>query len=288
MTYIAKAMDKTRRLDGVAARMERASADDASQANAGGPELVVIPGARSGKSPTPLPPMARPGRARKPDESESLESYGAAEESPAMERPWWKEPLLWTAVALGLSAVLFGFLFTPVRSPDPVESMTAMPAAVAPAESAGTSAAEEAPAPVTVSGGRNPVVVRVEIDSGSGEVRFDGGGSVAVTPPAPAAPTPPPVFYDPLPMLELPPPPLFESSDVAPRSSSSSRSSSTPRAASIDDYVLEGVFWTEDSPAAIINDEIVEVGGRVGSLRVIGIERTHVVVELNGRTHDLR
>jgi hypothetical protein len=292
-SYIAKAMDKTRRLDAAADRVERARSDasDDPETSSEGPELVILPGAGVSKSSEVLPPMRRPVLAKGEDSlpSGSLESAEEPEDLGPAARPWWKERLVWTGVALGLSAILLGFLFAPVGPPEleaPPAASSAVSAIVPREADAAPSESDDVPVAVSRSRGGNPVVVRVEIDSGSGEVRLEGAGAIP-NPPVSAEPTPPPVFYDPLPPLELPPPPFYDASDAAPRSSSTP-SFIEPTGASIDDYVLEGIFWTEDNPAAIINDEIVEAGKRVGLLRVVSVERTHVVVELKGRTYDLR
>lgn len=55
----------------------------------------------------------------------------------------------------------------------------------------------------------------------------------------------------------------------------------SPRSA-LANYRLEGLFWSSRKPAAIINDKIVDEGDHVGLLLIKSIQKTHVVVELDG------
>jgi len=43
-------------------------------------------------------------------------------------------------------------------------------------------------------------------------------------------------------------------------------------------FVLNGILWDQDSPMAIINDEIISVGGKVGDATVMLIGKDRVVL----------
>jgi hypothetical protein len=60
-----------------------------------------------------------------------------------------------------------------------------------------------------------------------------------------------------------------------------------PARAVLADYKLDGIFYSND-PACVINDKILEPGQRVNGLTVKKIEKTYVVVEINGQEFDLR
>lgn len=60
-----------------------------------------------------------------------------------------------------------------------------------------------------------------------------------------------------------------------------------PSKSKLEDYKLEGIVWNAKNPAAMINDRIVEEGKKLGSLLVKKIEKTFVVVELDGREYEL-
>lgn len=317
MTYIAKAMNKNHRIENAAERMAR-GAGGKSGGSAGSEAVPATPVAldfSSGRS------AVDPSRSQAPraavmavaalgsrsegleishptDRLGTLESVPEPATSAPTRRVWWKEPVVLAGSALGLSAVLLGFILAPVEEDAPADvSEAAVQSASVPApavvevrpSAAGVevssmpaaAGAATAAATLPASGGGNPVVVRVQIDSGSaGSLQIDSPPPlVADTAPLQPMPT---TYYEPLPTLELPPPPMLDStSDETEGRSQSSRESS-------DDYRLEGIFWTEGNPAAIIDDEIVEPGQRVGRLRVLEIHKDHVVVQLDGRTFEMR
>lgn len=91
-----------------------------------------------------------------------------------------------------------------------------------------------------------------------------------------------------MPQLELPPA-LDYAEPAAGSAYDSSPAPAPARApASIHDYRLEGIFWDDIKPAAIINDDIVEMGDEIDGLRVVRIDRATVTVEYKGREHLLR
>jgi hypothetical protein len=193
---------------------------------------------------------------------------------------------------LGIAALLLGFLISPSDERDAVQAGQNEIALQ-------TLTAAGAPEQVQTSGNK-PVVVRVQIDSGEGgSVAFETD-SKPDSPPArviPAMSTEPvtpaiPQYFEPLQPLELPPPPSMDLTvdDPVPSipRSSSRYETPPPSGDSINDYTLEGIFWSETDPGAIINDEIVSPGSRVDQLRVLEIQKDHVSVQLHGRTYDLR
>ncbi len=50
---------------------------------------------------------------------------------------------------------------------------------------------------------------------------------------------------------------------------------------------LSGILWDETNPTAIINDEIVAVGGEINGKRVVEIKRDKVILEADGQTTEL-
>ncbi len=199
-----------------------------------------------------------------------------------------------------MGALLLGFIFAP-SSDLPVESSYGGTESAGATSTAGertnrgdgSSNAAETRVP---SSSNNPVVVRVQIDSGDGgSVEFESGGmrSASVSPVSPVAPVTPkmPEYFEPLQPLELPPPPSMDLTvdDPVPSIPNRGRYEEPPPSGdAISDYRLEGIFWSPADPGAIINDEIVSPGSRVDQLRVLEIQKDHVLVQLHGRTYDLR
>lgn len=328
MSYIAKAMSKQTGLDAAAGRAEREAhspgeaerpAGDESSEAAGAPaselEFVEIGDDRPNE-----PQILKPGpaarklagmNARPRSEPPELppEMLGTLEAPPPESAPasrgssraWWKEPIVLGGGALGVAALLIGFLFAPDGGPPGSDTPSgAAPMQIAPpaqdnADEGATASAEGADAEAAAgekSSDRKPVVVRVQIDSGDGNnVEFEAGESRSSG--SSSSPPKMPEVYEPLQPLELPPPPVadydYATEDPEPSSSSSgSRYASPPPGDSISDYRLEGIFWSEENPGVIINDEIVDEGERINQLRVVEIHKDFVEVELNGRTYDLR
>ena len=50
---------------------------------------------------------------------------------------------------------------------------------------------------------------------------------------------------------------------------------------------LSGILWDEANPTAIINDEIVAVGGEINGKKVIEIKKDKVILEADGQTTEL-
>ena len=44
------------------------------------------------------------------------------------------------------------------------------------------------------------------------------------------------------------------------------------------EIVLQGIIWDPIKPQALINDQIVEIGGQVGKMRVVDIQSRKVIV----------
>lgn len=322
MTYIAKAMSKQTRLDAAAERVahDPRQGEEADSKRGESDIEFVQGGAARPEEPRILAPGATAktlagmnSRARAESPSLPPEMLGTLESPPPeMEfvdekasRTWWKEPVVIGGGALGFAALMIGFLFAPSGGPVGPDSASGSGAASAqqavaaagastPDETGATTASEAgANDGVVSSSGRKPVVVRVQIDSGDGSsVEFESAESRA---PAPSRSAPAmPEIYEPLQPLELPPPPVAEYTqdytvdDPTPSSSGSRYSAPPPSGDSITDYRLEGIFWSEENPGVIINDEILDEGERIDQLRVRKIYKDYVVVELRGRTYDLR
>lgn len=325
MTYIAKAMSKQTRLDAADERAEREAQarDEASAAPSDAPaaskrgsrDLEFVSGRpERPQDPRPLSPgpaaktlagmnsRARPEPPTLPPEMLGTLESPPPEAVPASRRSgrsWWREPVIIGGGALGIAALLIGFLVAPGGEP-PISdagspAATAVqasgsPAAVAVNQEAADGEFREAAESesVATSSGRKPVVVRVQIDSGDGSsVEFESGETRAAS--APRSAPKPPEIYEPLQPLELPPPPVadYTVEDPVP-SSSGSRYASPPPGDSISDYRLEGIFWSEENPGVIINDEILDEGERLDQLKILKIHKDYVKVQLHGRTYDLR
>ena len=57
----------------------------------------------------------------------------------------------------------------------------------------------------------------------------------------------------------------------------------------LDKIKLEGVFWDEEDPMAIINGQVVRQGTRIGNARVVRINRdSSLVLEIDGTQYTLR
>lgn len=322
MTYIAKAMNKTTRLDA-------GSAHEGAEASGGKPNVVpVTPEAslpveyvdpdRIGN----VPPdkdgrraamaVSGLGRRVRPEASisdfsalgtlESLPPETSEHQAPRASRSWRSQPGVIAGAALGLGALLLGFLFAPGMDGEhenaPLPELQSAPEAGAASGTGAESSAGAGAGALEIkssgaSGATRPVVVRVQIDGGNdGRVEFEGPSAPALVPatPVPTSELPEmPAYFEPLQPLELPPPPVMDPEEE--EETIDSRYAAPPVEVdedSIDDYRLEGIFWDEENPGAIINDTIVERGKRMGSLRVIEIHKTYVTVEFEGRTYDLR
>lgn len=53
------------------------------------------------------------------------------------------------------------------------------------------------------------------------------------------------------------------------------------------DLHLSGILWDEVNPTAIINDEIVAVGGEINGKKVVEIRKDKVILEADGQTTGL-
>ncbi len=325
MTFIAKAMNKQTRLDAETERAARqiesgAAVSDASPKSnpreaAPESEFEFVPihepsspeASEKPSKPSPrdtawrLSPTGSRSRSNAKSEVPKLEFIGTLESIPPeleaeepLKRPWWREPMVIGGGALGLAALLLGFLVSPGN-----RTGTDSAEVVGPNEAAlQTLLTSDAPPEVQASDNK-PVVVRVQIESGDGgSVEFETGGSSAgsmapMTPLSSIEPVTPkmPEYFEPLQPLELPPPPSMDLTvdDPVPSIPNRSRYEEPPPSGdAISDYRLEGIFWSPSDPGAIINDEIVSPGSRVDQLRVLEIQKDHVLVQLHGRTYDLR
>ncbi len=50
---------------------------------------------------------------------------------------------------------------------------------------------------------------------------------------------------------------------------------------------LSGILWDEANPTAIINDEIVAVGGEINGKKIVEIKKDKVILEADGQTTEL-
>lgn len=53
------------------------------------------------------------------------------------------------------------------------------------------------------------------------------------------------------------------------------------------DLHLSGILWDEVNPTAIINDEIVAVGGEINGKKIVEIRKDKVILEADGQTTGL-
>jgi len=53
-------------------------------------------------------------------------------------------------------------------------------------------------------------------------------------------------------------------------------------------YRLSAIIWDDAKPMAVINDDILSVGGKIGELEIKKIWRDHVICGHNGREYILR
>lgn len=50
---------------------------------------------------------------------------------------------------------------------------------------------------------------------------------------------------------------------------------------------LSGIFWDEANPTAIINDQIITVGGEINGKKIVEIRKDKVILEADGQTTEL-
>lgn len=60
-----------------------------------------------------------------------------------------------------------------------------------------------------------------------------------------------------------------------------------PAATSPGGLTLNGILWDERNPCAVLNNQVVEVGDRVGTWEVVAIEKGRVVVSNGAETQTL-
>jgi len=53
------------------------------------------------------------------------------------------------------------------------------------------------------------------------------------------------------------------------------------------DLHLSGILWDEVNPSAIINDQIITVGGEINGKKVVEIKKNKVTLEADGQTAEL-
>ncbi len=66
-----------------------------------------------------------------------------------------------------------------------------------------------------------------------------------------------------------------------------SSGANTPEDIEFEGLVVNGIMWDKDNPLAIINDDVVKVGDKLGDLKVVEITKTSVILEQNGERHTL-
>jgi hypothetical protein len=59
-------------------------------------------------------------------------------------------------------------------------------------------------------------------------------------------------------------------------------------AGGIEGFVLNGIVWDAQNPYAIINDNIVKIGDKIGDMVVVGINEKSVVLEESGKIYTLQ
>lgn len=278
MTFIAKAMNKQTRYEAASERASREAGSDApddapvkEKANAANDVPIFIPirddGSSRSSSNTSSKTSTRPStpsaqvtarklspsrsKTRSKKEVPELEFIGTLESAPpelapvkeTPKRPWWREPMVIGGGALGLVALIMGFVVSPSGDSAGVDT-----AVVGPNEAALNTLLSSPDSSQVQSKGK-PVVVRVEIDSGDGgSVEFESSGSsnasraakVMEAPEQAPEPVTPkiPEYYEPLQPLELPPPlpwslPLTIPSPPFPTGSDTRRRRSPPAIRSV-------------------------------------------------------
>ena len=55
----------------------------------------------------------------------------------------------------------------------------------------------------------------------------------------------------------------------------------------LDGLILNGIMWDENSPYAIINNDVVEIGAKLGTMIVIEITDSNVILEQKGKRYTL-
>ena len=56
----------------------------------------------------------------------------------------------------------------------------------------------------------------------------------------------------------------------------------------LEGLILNGIVWDKDNPYAIVNSDIVKIGDKLGSMKVIEINENNIIVEEgNGKRHTI-
>lgn len=194
----------------------------------------------------------------------------------------------WMLGVVGILAVTIGFLLAPgsgpgthndrpmpVASPDkaPLQEAIDPVRAVASASDgrhhANPTQYQEAPHMVNVA--PDPIIVRVEIEPPSHRAATVMAGGQTMN-----------YLADPQRTVRAP-----AAIDAEPLAPSSRRFQVRPEV-QLARYRLEGIFWDEINPGAIINDRIVEEGDQIDTLRIKKILKSSVIVEIGGVEMELQ
>lgn len=62
---------------------------------------------------------------------------------------------------------------------------------------------------------------------------------------------------------------------------------STATGFGIEGFILNGIVWDKDNPYAIINNDVVKIGDKIGDIAVVEINKESVIVEEDGEQHTL-
>lgn len=55
----------------------------------------------------------------------------------------------------------------------------------------------------------------------------------------------------------------------------------------LSEFILNGIMWDKDNPYAVINNEVVKLGDKIGDKTVVEINEKNVVLEQDGQRHTL-
>lgn len=184
-------------------------------------------------------------------------------------------PRNWTAPVAALSAVCAGAILIGFLSVYFIEaartSRTSQIASAAAPESSALAPVAAAPTPqptavatVQPTPAATPIVVRVEFAQAREAARPEAAPVV-------------PKWQAEEPQAELPPPPPKPAAPAA-----------APAKVSPDQFHIEGIFWSESKPAALINGEIYEVGDSIeGGAVLKKVKRSSVILDVAGREMEI-
>lgn len=64
--------------------------------------------------------------------------------------------------------------------------------------------------------------------------------------------------------------------------------SASSRSGGLEGIILNGIVWDKNNPYAIVNNDVVKVGDKLGGATVIEISEKDVILEFDGEKHTLK